>query len=102
MNNAIIVFLIGMFVALINEVSLSLGLTVTVWESPTGVTEIEDAGFVEGLLSAIRWGINNAGSFIQLITYTADIPFIINTLLLAPFGLMIFYIVFVMIRGGAS
>ena len=102
MNNAIVIFLMGLFVALINELSLSLGLTTRLIDAPQTVTDIEDAGFLEGLLSAIRWGINNVGSFMQLVTFSADLPYIINAILLAPFGLMAFYIAFVMIRGGAS
>lgn len=102
MNNAFIVGLIGMFVGLINEVSLSLGLTTQWWNAPTTMTDIEDVGFFDGLLSFVRWGVNNAGSFLQLATFQADLPTIINALILAPFGLMVWYIVFVMIRGGAS
>lgn len=102
MNNFFTVFLVGVFVALINEISLSLGLTTQLWEAPQNVTDIEDAGFLEGLLSAIRWAINNAGSFLQLVTFTADIPMIINALILVPMGMAIFYLAFVMIRGGAG
>ena len=102
MNNFFSVILVGMVVALINEVSLSLGLTTSVWERPETMSDIADEGFLEGLLSLARWGVNNAGSFLQLITFTADIPFVINALIISPIGLGIFYLVYVMIRGGAG
>ena len=101
-SNFMIVVFIGMFTALINEISLSLGLTTQIWEVPEEMTGISDAGFIDGLVSALRWGINNAGSFMQLVTFQADVPTIINTLLVAPFGLGVFYLVYVMIRGGAG
>ena len=102
MSNFFSVILVGIIVGLVNEISLSLGLTVTVWEAPQTVTAIDEGGFLEGLLSFARWAVNNAGSFLQLITFTADIPVIINALLLSPLGLGIFYLSYVMIRGGAG
>lgn len=102
MSNFKIVVLLGMVIALISEISLSLGLTVQLWEAPETFSDIEDAGFIEGLLSFARWGINNAGSFIQLIAFQADVPYIINVLIISPIGLGVFYLAFVMIRGGAG
>ena len=102
MSNFKIVVLLGIIIGLISEISLSLGLTTYVWEKPIVLTDIEDAGFIEGLLSFARWGINNAGSFMQLITFSADVPNIINGLILSPIGLGVFYLVYVMIRGGAG
>ena len=102
MSNFFSVILVGMVVALINEISLSLGLTTQVWASPESMTEMSSENFWDGLWSLARWAINNAGSFLQLITFTADIPLVINALIISPIGLGIFYLVYVMIRGGAG
>jgi len=101
-SNFVIVVLLGMVTTLINEISLSLGLTTKWISDPEPFTEIADEGFFDGLLSFGRWAVNNVGSFVQLITFTADIPLIINALILSPIGLGVFYLVYVMIRGGAN
>lgn len=102
MNNAIIIFIMGLFVSLMNEISLSLGLTTTIFIAPQSLVETEASGFFDGLVLFIYWALNNVGSFLQLVTFSADVPALINIIFLAPFGLMAFYIVFVMVRGGAG
>lgn len=98
MNNFMIVVLIGMVTTLINEISLSLGLTTQWMEAPETISGIPD----EGLWAFVRWAVNNAGSFLQLITFQADVPIIINAVIISPIGLGVFYLVYIMIRGGAS
>lgn len=102
MSNFKSVIILGMFIGLINEISLSLGITTEIWEAPEVISDIEDGGFLEGLLSVARWSINNIGSFFQLITFTAEVPDVINALILAPIGFGVFYLIYVMIRGGAG
>ena len=101
-SNFMIVVVIGMVTTLINEVSLSLGLTTQWWTAPETMVGLEETGIIDSFLNFVRWGVNNAGSFLQLVTFQADVPTIINALIISPFGLGVFYLVYVMIRGGAS
>lgn len=87
MNNMIVVLVVGAFYAFISEVSLSLGITTTKIEYPTG------------LFDSIT---NNVNSFLQLAFFQADMPAIFNSLIFAPVLLMFIYLAIVVLRGGAN
>lgn len=102
MNNFWTIVLVFMFFAIITQISLSLGLTATAIEYPEVVDTTGDLDLIGALSYAIIFAINNANAFIKIITFQTALPDIFNAVLILPLGTGVFYLVFIMIRGGAS
>lgn len=102
MNNMLIVLIVTVFYAFINEMALSLGITTTSIEYYDGLTAVGETNFLEALLNIFLWAWNNIGSFMQLAFFTADVPPIFSALFFSPMLIMFFYLGIVTVRGGAS
>lgn len=102
MNNFWTVVVMFFVFTLVSQVSLSLGLTTVVIDYPSLVSFEGEFGFFDALAYGFQFAINNIGAFIQLITFQTGLPIFWNTILILPYGMGAFYLVFVMIRGGAS
>ena len=102
MNNMKLIGLVAAFYSFINQMALSLGITVSRIEYKDGLTELGDTSVWEALINIVYWVINNIGSFMQLAFFTADVPAIFSSLIFLPILIMIFYLAVVSVRGGAS
>lgn len=102
MNNFWTVVIIFMLFTLITQISLSLGLTTTVIEYPTVVDTTGDLDLIGALSYAIVFAINNISAFTKILTFQTALPNFINAILIFPLGAGVFYLLFIMIRGGAS
>jgi len=102
MSNFWSVVLIFFIFSAISFISLELGITTTVMETIATPDTTGDITLVDALGYALRFVINNLGSFLQIITFQTALPIALNTLLVAPLGAGIFYLAVIIVRGGAS
>ena len=79
-------FILGVtiYFGIISKVALSLGITTSSLTSPTSPSVIEDPNFLETLLAIWKTVLENMGSFIQIITFSTDLPDVINTVFFIP------------------
>lgn len=102
MNNTWTVIFIVFFLVLVSVMAGEVGITTTLIQPPDTPDAPEDAGFFEALSALARWTFNTVGNFFQLLTFQADIPPIINTIIMLPLTFGLFYLIIVIVRGGAG
>lgn len=90
------------FLVLVSTISAELGLTSTVIDKPATPGAPGGGGVLDSLTAIVTWTFNTIGSFIQLLTFQADLPPIINTLIILPLSFGLLYLIVVIIRGGAG
>lgn len=96
-----IVFVFFLFAA-ISFISLELGLTTTTMTALEAPDTGGDITALEALAYAVRFVVNNVGSFFQIITFQTSLPNALNVLVIAPIGFGMLYIGVVIVRGGAG
>lgn len=102
MSNFWSVVLIFFIFSAISFISLELGITTTVMEGLNTPDTTGDIGLLDALGYALRFVINNLGSFFQIITFQTSLPNALNTLIVAPLTAGVFYLGVIIVRGGAS
>ena len=102
MNNMMLIFIVTVIYAFINEKALYLGITSTSIEYYDGLTAMGETNILEAILNIFLWAWNNIGSFMQLAFFTADVPPIFQTLFFSPMLIAILYLGVVTVRGGAG
>lgn len=102
MNNMLIIAIVTVIYAFINEMALSLGLTTTTIEYYDGLTAMGETNFLEALINIFLWAANNIGSFMQLAFFSADVPPIFQAIFFSPMLIMFLYLGVVTVRGGAG
>lgn len=95
------VIFIVFFLVLVSTISVELGLTTTVIDKPAS-PQTPGGGILDSLTAIVTWTFNTIGSFIQLLTFQADLPPIINTLIMLPLSFGLLYLIVVIVRGGAG
>lgn len=101
-NNVWTVIFIVFFLVLISTVAGDLGITADFIEAPETPERPENAGFFDALIAVATWSFNTIGSFFQLLTFQADLPAAINGLIMLPLTFGVFYLIVVIVRGGAG
>jgi len=101
-NNIWTVIFIVFFLVLISTVANDLGITTDVISPPEIPDAPETSGFFDALTGVITWAFNTVGSFFQLLTFQANIPPVINSLIMLPLSFGVLYLIIVIIRGGAG
>ncbi len=101
-NNLWSVIFIVFFLVLVSTISAELGLTATVIDRPITPSPPGGGGFLDSLTSVITWTFNTVSSFFQLLTFQAELPPIINTLIMLPLSFGLLYLIIVIVRGGAD
>lgn len=96
------VIFIVFFLVVVSTVSLELGLTTTVIDMPSSPQTPGRGGILDSLTAVVTWTFNTIASFIQLLTFQADLPPIINTLIMLPLSFGLLYLIVVIVRGGAG
>lgn len=102
MNNMWSVIFIVFFMVTISVVAGDIGITSEVIETPERPEAPATGGPWEALTALATWTFNTLGSFFQLLTFQADLPTTINSLIMLPLTFGLFYLIVVIIRGGAS
>lgn len=79
-------FILGVtiYFGIISEVALSLGITTSKLSSPTVPSIVEDPTFLESLANIWNTATQNVSSFIQIITFSTNVPDIINIMFFIP------------------
>lgn len=101
-NNLWSVIFIVFFLVLISTISTEIGLTTTVIKRPPVPHTPGGGGFLNSLYGITVWTFNTIASFFQLLTFQADLPPVLNTLIFLPLSFGLLYLIVVIIRGGAS
>lgn len=101
-NNIWTVIIIVFFLVLISTVAGDLGITTDIIEAPEKPEVPESSGFIDDLAALTTWAFNTVGSFFQLLTFQADIPAVLNSLIILPLTFGVLYLIVVIIRGGAG
>lgn len=94
-------FILGVTVyfGIVSEVALSLGLTTSSLNNPEVPVIIQDPNFLETLKNIWNTVANNMGSFIQIITFTTELPDIINTIFFIPPSAVALFMLLSWVRG---
>lgn len=94
-----LVLFIFVYHVIISEISRSLGLTYDVISRASSPDIDSDIGALEALWAAFTAVLNNLGSFLQLITLQADLPYIWAALLVYPTSIIMLLIIIELLRG---
>lgn len=100
-SNVWTVIFIVFFLVLVSTIATELGLTATVIDKPA-TPRTPGGGILDSLTAIVTWTFNTIASFIQLLTFQADLPPIINTLIMLPLSFGLLYLIVVIVRGGAG
>ena len=94
-------FIMGVtiYFGIISEVALSLGITTSKLSAPEAPTIIQDPSFLETLTNIWNTATNNASSFLQIITFSTDLPDIINTVFFIPPSAVALFMFLSFLRG---
>ena len=99
MKNISFILGITIYFGIISEVALSLGITTSTLSSPTAPVIIQDPTFLETLSNIWRTASENASSFIQIITFSTNMPDIINLVFFIPPSAVGLYMFLSFLRG---
>lgn len=105
-NTSNLVFLAFYFIALTLGAD-SLGLTadsITIPQEPEPIIEGEGglSAIVNAVFSFFSYIFSTISVFFQFLTFQVEIPTVLNFFVITPFVFGVFYMIIVMIRGGAD
>ena len=94
-------FIMGVtiYFGIISEVALSLGITTSKLSDPVAPTIIQDPNFLETLSNIWNTASNNISSFVQIITFSTDLPDIVNTIFFIPPSAVAVFMLLSLLRG---
>lgn len=94
-------FIMGVtiYFGIVSEVALSLGITTSRLTNPEAPSIIQDPNFLETLSNIWDTITNNLNSFIQIITFSTDLPDIINMVFFIPPSAVGLFMLLSLLRG---
>lgn len=106
-NNTFTVIALVFFLIMTGWVAGEIGLTTDVIEPPEQPDEPDVGGgiwgSIEALAGLIAWVFNSVASLFQLLTFQVEgLPTEVSLFIFVPISFGIFYLILVIIRGGAG
>ena len=101
-SNVWTIMLMTFFLVTISIVAGDIGITSDVLTPPERPEAPGGGGFFDALLATVTWTFNTIGSFFQLLTFQADLPNTVNSLIMLPMTFGVLYLIVVIVRGGAG
>lgn len=99
MKNLGFIMGVTIYFGIISEVALSLGITTSKLDNPEAPSIVQDPNFLEMLANIWNTATNNISSFIQIITFSTDMPDIINTIFFIPPSAVALFMLLSFLRG---
>lgn len=99
MKNLSFILGITIYFGIISEVALSLGITTSTLSTPTAPSIVQDPTFLETLSNIWKTASENTSSFIQIITFSTDLPDIINLVFFIPPSAVALFMLLSFLRG---
>lgn len=93
------IFGVTLYFGIISKVALSLGITTSSLSDPETPTIIKDPTFLETLQNIWNTAVENIGSFTQIITFSTDLPDLINTIFFLPPSAVALFMLLSWLRG---